>query len=137
MARKPATKKAKVKAKASKPAAAAKRPKTAKKAAKPAASKRPSPTPSGTSDKDHLISTIQQGTGCSKGAAKRTLDDIVATITATLKKNQRVQLVGFGSFDVTRRPARKGRNPRTGEAIRVKASKGVRFKAGQTLKRSV
>jgi DNA-binding protein HU-beta len=136
MARKPATKKVKAKAKASKPAAAAKRPKAAK-AAKATASKRPSATPSGISDKDHLVATIQQGTACSKGAAKRTLDDIVATITASLKKNQRVQLVGFGSFDVTRRPARKGRNPRTGEAIRVKASKGVRFKAGQTLKRSV
>ena len=77
------------------------------------------------------------GSGCGKGAAKKTLDTIVASITASLKKNQRVQLVGFGSFEVTRRPARKGRNPRTGEAIRVKASKGVRFKAGQTLKRSV
>lgn len=133
MARKPASKT--TKAKRAKPATA-KRPK-ATKATKASASKRPLPTPTGVSDKDHLISVIQGGTGCGKGAAKQTLDSIVETITASLKKNQRVQLVGFGSFEVTRRPARKGRNPRTGEAIRVKASKGVRFKAGQTLKRSV
>lgn len=130
MARKPATKKSK--AKASKRTAAAKRPKAAK-----VATARPAPTPSGSSDKDHLISVIQRGTGCTKGKAKQTFDTLIATVTATLKKNQRMQLVGFGSFEVTRRPARKGRNPRTGEAIRVKASKGVRFKAGQTLKRAV
>ena len=55
----------------------------------------------------------------------------------TLKKNQKVQLVGFGKFTVAKRAAHAGRNPRTGEAVRVKASKVVRFKAGQTLKRSV
>lgn len=131
MARKPASKT--TKAKRGKSSAAPKRSKTTK----AAASRVPLATPSGVSDKDHLVSVIQGGSGCGKGAAKKTLDTIVASITASLKKNQRVQLVGFGSFEVTRRPARKGRNPRTGEAIRVKASKGVRFKAGQTLKRSV
>ncbi|MGH6914890.1 MAG: HU family DNA-binding protein [Geminicoccales bacterium] len=131
MARKPATKT--TRGKRAKTIASSKRSKTTR----ASAAKRPTPTPSGGSDKDHLISVIQAGTGCGKGAAKQTLDRIVATITASLKKNQRVQLVGFGAFEVTRRPARKGRNPRTGEAIRVKASKGVRFKAGQTLKRSV
>lgn len=131
MARKPASKT--TKAKRGKSAAAGKR----SRPAKAAAPRVPLATPSGTSDKDHLVSVIQSGSGCGKGAAKRTLDNIVASITASLKKNQRVQLVGFGSFEVTRRPARKGRNPRTGESIRVKASKGVRFKAGQTLKRSV
>ncbi len=100
-------------------------------------SKRPVPTPAGVSDKDHFIAVIRDTAGCNKGAAKRTLDGLIATIAASLKKNQRVQLVGFGSFGVTKRPAHKGRNPRTGEAIRVKASKTVRFKAGQTLKRSV
>lgn len=105
--------------------------------AKKASSKRYVPTPAGVSDKEHLISVIRDTAGCSKGAAKRTLDGLVATITASLKKNQKVQLVGFGSFGVTKRPAHKGRNPRTGEAIRVKASKTVRFKAGQTLRRSI
>ncbi len=105
--------------------------------AKKASSKRYVPTPVGVSDKEHLISVIRDTAGCNKGAAKRTLDGLIATITASLKKNQKVQLVGFGSFGVTKRPAHKGRNPRTGEAIRIKASKTVRFKAGQTLKRSI
>ena len=52
----------------------------------------------------------------------------------SLKKNKKVQLYGFGSFEVVKRKARKGRNPATGEAIRIKASKGVRFKAGTKLK---
>ncbi len=105
--------------------------------AKKAPSKRHVATPAGVSDKDHLISVIRDTSGCNKSAAKRTLDGLIGTITASLKKNQRVQLVGFGSFGVTKRPAHKGRNPRTGEAIRVKASKTVRFKAGQTLRRSI
>lgn len=118
--------------------AAAKRPVAAKRpAAAKAPPKRYDPTPAGLSDKEHLISVIRETAGCNKEAAKRTLDGLVATITASLKKNQKVQLVGFGSFEVAKRPARKGRNPRTGESIRVKASKSVRFKAGQTLKRAV
>ena len=62
---------------------------------------------------------------------------LLGTITTSLKKNQRVQLAGFGTFTVSKRGARKGRNPRTGEAIKIKASKSVRFKAGRTLKNSV
>ncbi len=99
--------------------------------------KRHTATPAGRSDKEHLIALIRQTTGCTAKAAKETLDGVIGTITASLKKNQKVQLIGFGSFEVKKRPARKARNPRTGEAIRVKASKSVRFKAGQTLKRSV
>ena len=104
---------------------------------KKARPKAPSATPAGVSDKEHLISVISESAGCNKAAAKRTLDNLVATITASLKKNQKVQLIGFGTFRVTKRAAGKGRYPRTGEAIRVKASKAVRFKAGQTLRRSV
>jgi DNA-binding protein HU-beta len=88
----------------------------------------------GTSDKDHLISVIQAGTGASKKAAGETLDALLETVTLSLKKNKKVQLRGFGSFEVVKRKARKGRNPATGEAIRIKASKGVRFKAGTKLK---
>jgi len=110
-------------------------------AKKPAATRTPAkrygPTPVDMSDKDHLIAVIRETTGCNKDVAKQTLEGVIGTITASLKKNQKVQLIGFGSFVVTKRPAHKGRNPRTGEAIRVKASKSVRFKAGQTLKRSV
>ncbi len=94
-------------------------------------------TPAGTRDKDHLISVIQAGTGASKKAAGETLDALLETITLSLKKNTKVRLVGFGSFEVVKRKARKGRNPATGEAIRVMASKGVRFKAGTKLKGGV
>ena len=104
-------------------------------AKKPA--KRYKATPDGLSDRQHLMNIIQENTGCTAKAAKETMDALIGTVTSSLKKNQKVQLVGFGSFTVAKRPARKGRNPFTGEAIRIKASKAVRFKAGQSLKRSV
>jgi len=106
-------------------------------AAKSAAAVKLSATPAGTSDKDHLISVIQGSTGSTAKAAKATLDNVIATITASLKKNQKVQLTGFGTLVVTKRAARMGRNPRTGEKVRIKASKSVRFRAGKTLKDSV
>ena len=99
--------------------------------------KRYKATPDGTSDRQHLISIIQSETGSSAKAAKSTLDALIRTVTASLKKNKKVQLVGFGSFSVAKRPARKGRNPQTGEAIRIKASKSVRFRPGQALKGSI
>lgn len=94
-------------------------------------------TPEGMKDRQHLIDVIQSGTGCTAAAARETLIALLGTITTSLKKNQRVQLVGFGTFTVSKRAAHKGVNPRTGEAIKIKASKSVRFKAGQTLKNSV
>ena len=102
-----------------------------------APAKRYTATPSGTSDRNHLIGLIQNTTGCSAQRARETLNSLLGTIGASLKKNQKVQLTGFGSFVVSKRGARKARNPRTGEAIRVKASKSVRFRPGQTLKRSL
>jgi len=112
--------------------------KTVKKSAaatKPA--KRYKATPEGVTDRQHLNAIVQDGTGCTAKAAKETMDALIGSITSSLKKNKKVQLVGFGSFSVVKRAARKGRNPFTGEAIRIKASKSVRFKAGQSLKRSV
>lgn len=94
-------------------------------------------TPEAINDRKHLNNVIQAGTGCTAKAAKETMDALIGTITSSLKKNKKVQLVGFGTFSVTKRAARKGRNPFTGEAIRIKASKSVRFKAGQSLKRSM
>jgi DNA-binding protein HU-beta len=94
-------------------------------------------TPEGVKDRQHLIDVIQARTGCTATAARETLIAVLGTISTSLKKNQRVQLAGFGTFAVAKRAARKGRNPRTGEAIRIKASKSVRFKAGRTLKNSV
>lgn len=101
------------------------------------ASPRASATPDGWSDRDHLIDVIRDGTGSTKVAAKGTLDAILSTLTASLKKNKRVQIAGFGTFAVGKRAARMGRNPQTGEAIRIKASKSVRFKAGTRLKGSL
>lgn len=94
-------------------------------------------TPKDVSDRQHLNNIVQVSTGCTAKAAKETMNALIAAITATLKKNKKLQLVGFGSFTVAKRAGRKGRNPGTGEAIRIKASKTVRFKAGQSLKRSV
>ena len=94
-------------------------------------------TPPGTRDRAHLIALIRSTAGCTSRVAKETLDGVLGTIGASLRKNQKVQLTGFGSFVVVRRGARKARNPRTGEAIRVKASRSVRFRPGQTLKRSL
>ena len=110
------------------------RKKTAKRSAAPAAVARVAATPANSSDKDHLISVIQSGTGSSKKAAADTLAAVLNSVAASLKKNQKVQLVGFGTFDVVRRRARTGRNPATGAPIKIKASKGVRFKAGSKLK---
>jgi len=105
--------------------------------AKATPTKRFKATPEGTADRQHLTNVIQAGTGCTAKAAKETLNALIGTITSSLKKNQKVQLVGFGKFTVAKRVAHAGHNPRTGETVRVKASKVVRFKAGQTLKRSV
>jgi DNA-binding protein HU-beta len=69
--------------------------------------------------------------------ANAALDLIVKTITKELKKGQKFTLTGFGTFSISKRGARKGRNPRTGEAIKIKATKRVRFKAGATLKDAI
>ena len=94
-------------------------------------------TPAEKSDKEHLVMVIRGTAGCSAAVAKQTLDSVIGTITASLKKNKKVQLYGFGTFIVAKRLARRGRNPQTGEAIRIKASKTVRFKPSMTLKESV
>jgi DNA-binding protein HU-beta len=134
-AKKTAKRKATAKRKSTaKRAKAPARKKTAKRSAAPAAVARVAATPANSSDKDHLISVIQSGTGSSKKAAADTLAAVLNSVAASLKKNQKVQLVGFGTFDVVRRRARTGRNPATGAPIKIKASKGVRFKAGSKLK---
>ena len=94
-------------------------------------------TPEGVNDRQHLIDVIQSGTGCTGVAARETMIAFLGTIATSLKKNQRFQLAGFGTFTVSKRAARRGVNPRTGEAIKIKASKSVRFKAGRTLKNAV
>ena len=136
MAKKPA--KTPKKAKKAKKTETVAAPAPAKKPAKAKApAKRYKATPAGTGDKKHLTAVIQETTGCSALVAKKTLDGVLGTITSSLKKNKKVRLTGFGSFVVAKLPARRARNPYTGETIRVKASKTVRFKVGQTLRRSV
>ncbi len=108
-----------------------KKPGSAKSSLKPRA------TPADVYDGHHLASIIQAGTGSSKQAAKRTLKAVLDSVMLSLKKNKKVGLYGFSTFEVVKRRARKGRNPATGEAIRVKASKRVRFRAGRTLKSGI
>ena len=88
-------------------------------------------------NKTELIEHIAKNADISKAAATRALDSTIAAIRTTLKKGGTVSLVGFGSFGVTKRPARKGRNPQTGEEIAIEASKLPAFKAGKALKDSV
>lgn len=87
--------------------------------------------PEGTSDRQHLTGVIQTETDCTAKAANDTLNALIGTITASLKKNKKVQLVGFGTFNVAKRAARKGRNPQTGDVIKIKASKSGRKVPGE------
>ena len=84
-----------------------------------------------------LQEKIANEAGSSKAAAGRAIDSILGNITKSLKKGESVSLVGFGTFKISNRSARVGRNPRTGEEIKIKASKSPRFSAGKGLKEAV
>jgi DNA-binding protein HU-beta len=84
-------------------------------------------------NKAELIAQLAEDAGLTKTQANATLDSFIATVTKTLKKGDKVTLVGFGTFSVTKRAARMGRNPQTGAAIKIKAKKVARFKAGKEL----
>ena len=88
-------------------------------------------------NKAELIDAIAESADISKAAATRAVDTFIDQITQTLKKGDQVTLVGFGTFTVKSRAARTGRNPRTGEAINIAASKNPTFKAGKALKDAV
>jgi DNA-binding protein HU-beta len=85
-------------------------------------------------NKSELIDQIAKSADISKAAAGRALDATLAAVKTSLKKGQIVTLVGFGSFYVGKRAARTGRNPRTGAAIKIKAAKVPKFRAGKALK---
>lgn len=85
-------------------------------------------------NKTELIAHVAFNADISKAAAARALDATTEAITATLKKGGTVSLVGFGTFSVSKRAARTGRNPRTGEAVEIKAAKVPKFTAGKALK---
>jgi DNA-binding protein HU-beta len=85
----------------------------------------------------HLAAAMAEGHGMPKAKANAVLTDMVTTITKHLKKGQRIRLSGLGILQVRRRPARMGRNPATGEAIKIKASKKIAFRAAKDLKQAV
>jgi len=88
-------------------------------------------------NKSELIDAVADSAGLSKADAGRAVDGVVSSITAAMKNGDSVSLVGFGTFAVRARAARTGRNPRTGETIKIKASNNPAFKAGKALKDAV
>ena len=84
-------------------------------------------------NKAELIESMASEAGLSKADAKKALDAFINTTSSALKSGNRVALVGFGSFSVSQRAARKGRNPQTGKEITIAAKKVVKFKAGADL----
>ncbi len=88
-------------------------------------------------NKGELIAKIAEESKLTKKAAEAALDAFVATVEEALKKADKVQLVGFGTFEVRQRAARKGRNPQTKAEIKIPASKAPVFKAGKALKETV
>lgn len=85
-------------------------------------------------NKSELIEHIAQQADISKAAAGRALEAVIGGVKTTLKKGGSVSLVGFGTFSVTKRAARSGRNPRTGAAIKIKAAKIPKFRPGKGLR---
>ncbi len=84
-------------------------------------------------NKADLINKISDDTGITKTEANAALDSFIEAVTKTLKSGGKVTLVGFGTFAISKRSARNGRNPQTGEVIKIKARKVARFKAGKEL----
>ena len=84
--------------------------------------------------KSDLVEAVANITGVSKAKADRTVNAVLTTITDNLAKGDDVRLSGFGKFIVVKRAARKGRNPQTGRAMRIKASRNVRFKVSKQIK---
>jgi DNA-binding protein HU-beta len=88
-------------------------------------------------NKADMIEQIAQAAEVSKSAAERAVDALVSAVKTSLKKGEEVTLVGFGTFYVGERQARTGRNPKTGEAISIPASKAPKFRAGKALKDAI
>ena len=88
-------------------------------------------------NKTDFVASLAEKAELSKADAGRALDAMVETIGKALKKGDTVTLVGFGTFSVRKRAARKGRNPQTGAEIKIKASKSPAFKAGKALKDAI
>jgi len=88
-------------------------------------------------NKGDLVDAVAGSTGDSKSGAAASLDAVLDAITSALKGGDKVQISGFGTFEVRARAARQGRNPQTGATIQIKASNAPAFKAGKALKEAV
>ena len=88
-------------------------------------------------NKTELVDAIAKETGLSKKDSEKAVKAFTEAVSKELKKKGKVQLVGFGTFEVANRAERKGKNPQTGKAITIKASKAPKFKAGKALKETV
>lgn len=88
-------------------------------------------------NRKELVDALAAKSGSSKADADRNIGALIEIITAALKQGDNVSLVGFGAFEVRKRAARTGRNPKTGEVLKIKASKIPAFKAGAKLKAAV
>jgi len=84
-------------------------------------------------NKAELVTAMAEKSGLTKASAEKALNALVAAVTESMKKGNRVGLVGFGSFSVAKRSARTGRNPQTGKEIKIAAKKVVKFKPGSDL----
>ncbi len=87
--------------------------------------------------KAELVEKMAKDSGTSKTVAEKALTSFVDAVTKTLKKGNKVALVGFGTFSISKRKARKGRNPQTGAIIKIAARKAPKFTAGKALKDAV
>ena len=85
-------------------------------------------------NKTELVAAMAEQTNLSKKDAEAALKAFIDVVSEELKKGEKVQLVGFGTFEVSERAAREGRNPQTGETMKIAASKSPKFKAGKALK---
>ena len=88
-------------------------------------------------NKTELIAAVADKAGLSKKDAEKAVKAFTDVVASELKKGEKIQLVGFGTFEVSERAAREGRNPQTGKSMKIKASKNARFKAGKALKDSL
>ena len=88
-------------------------------------------------NKSQLITAVAADSGLSKVDSARAIDSLLDTVTRTLKKGDEVSITGFGKFSVVNRAARQGVNPRTGERVKIKASKAPKFSAGASLKQAI
>lgn len=84
--------------------------------------------------KTELVAAIAEKTGLTKKDSEAAVNAFIGTVTEQLKKGEKVQLIGFGTFEVSERAARTGRNPQTGAEMTIAASKAPKFKAGKALK---